>query len=125
MYLRRFTQLSLGSTAAFLPTTAFALSNFANGLGNPTPGAGGTLWEFIYLLIDIIQWVALPVLAACIVYAGFQLVSAGGDETKVTSGKRWLVSSLIGVVIILGAHVIAGVVCGTAKLFDDTIVCPA
>ncbi|OGZ07795.1 MAG: hypothetical protein A3D65_05705 [Candidatus Lloydbacteria bacterium RIFCSPHIGHO2_02_FULL_50_13] len=108
----------LGSALATLPNIAFALSPLSQGLGNPAPGAGATLQDFVYLLIDIIQWVALPVLALCIIYAGFTLVSAGGDEKKIASGKLWLVSSLIGATIILGARVIANIIFGTAQLLN-------
>ncbi len=108
-----------GGVLASMPASAIAtLSTLTNGLSNPAPGAGTTLEDFVLLLINIIQWVALPVLAACIVYAGFQLVSAGGDEKKIASGKLWIVSSLIGAAIILGADVIARMVFGTAELFN-------
>ncbi|MDO8521143.1 MAG: hypothetical protein Q7S52_03440 [bacterium] len=109
----------IGSALAILPNIAFAaLSPLAQGLGNPAPGAGSTLQDFVYLLIEIIQWVALPVLALSIIYAGFTLVSAGGDEKKIASGKLWLVSSLIGATIVLGARVIANIVFGTAQLLN-------
>src|SRR3989344_626937 len=104
----------LGSALATLPNIAFALSPLSQGLGNPAPGAGATLQDFVYLLIDIIQWVALPVLALCIIYAGFTLVSAGGDEKKIASGKLWLGSSLIGAKIMLGERVVANIIFGTA-----------
>lgn len=87
----------------------------AQTLNNPT-SAYGTLEDFIFVLITVIQWVALPTLAVCLVYAGFQLVSAGGDEKKVSSGKLWLYSSLIGAAIVLSARVIAEAIFGTAEL---------
>ena len=87
-------------------------------LGNPTPGAGATLQDFIYLLIDIMQWVILPLLALAIIYAGFTLVTAGGDPQKITKGKLWLLSTLIGAAVVLSARVIAGIVFGTASLFN-------
>ncbi len=85
-------------------------------LGNPVPKAGLTLEDFIYLLLDILLLVALPALAIGILYGGFLLVTAAGNETEVTKAKQWILWSLVGGIIILGAKVIAGVVFGTAKL---------
>lgn len=101
-------------TAILVPATAFAAGPM---LPNFAPGAGATLGDFINMLIDIIQWVALPVLALCIIYAGFLLVTAGGDEKKVTSGKLWILWTLVGAGVILGAHVIQGIITGTASVF--------
>ncbi|MEK7118691.1 MAG: hypothetical protein AAB869_03710 [Patescibacteria group bacterium] len=100
-------------TVIFAPRVAFA----ATLLSNPTPGAGATLQDFVYILIDIVQWVAIPMLVLAIIYAGFILVSAGGDPAQITKGKLWVLSTLVGAAIILGARVIADVVFGTASLF--------
>ena len=115
---RRFTALFLGNVALFLPTTVFArLPLLTQGLTNPAPGAGSTLEDFVYLLIEIIQWVALPLIVLAIIRAGFLLVSAGGNDKQIASGKLWLLSSLIGATIVLGARVIANIIFGTAQLF--------
>jgi hypothetical protein len=99
------------------PVYAFALSAPSITLGNPAPGAGSTLEDFVYLLIDIVQWVGLPLLALCIIYAGFILVSAGGNEQQITKGKLWILWTLVGAAIVLGARVIADIVFGTASVF--------
>lgn len=118
MRTSRSISVFLGGILASMPLQLFALASLSQGLTNPAPGAGTTLQDFVYLLIEIIQWIALPALALCIIYAGFTIVSAGGDEKKIASGRLWLVSSLIGATIILGAHVIADIVFGTAQLFN-------
>ncbi len=100
----------------FLALTSFA-SAAAGKLAQPAPGAGATLQDFIYLLISIIQAVGTPVLVVCIIYAGYILVTAGGNEEKVTKGKIWIFWTLIGAAIIVGANVIAGMIFNTAALF--------
>ncbi|OGZ05247.1 MAG: hypothetical protein A2845_02950 [Candidatus Lloydbacteria bacterium RIFCSPHIGHO2_01_FULL_49_22] len=85
-------------------------------LSNPAPSIL-TLQDFIYWLIEIMQLVGIPALACCIIYAGFQFVTAGGDEAQVTKAKIWLTWTLVGGLIILGAKVIADMVYGTAILF--------
>lgn len=44
---------------------------------------------------------------ALIVYAGFKWMTAGGDEEKVTSAKKLLTNSVIGLIIIFAAFAIA------------------
>ncbi len=105
-------------TFFLLPLFALAeLTSPTTLLSNPAPGAGTTLQDFVNLLITIVQWVVLPVLALSIVYAGFMLVSAGGNEDQITKGKTWILWTLVGAAIILGAHVIADVIFGTASNF--------
>lgn len=86
-------------------------------LSNPAPGAGNTLQDFIYLLIEIIQLIGFPILVCCIIYAGFLMVTASGNEQQVTKAKSWILWTLVGALIILGAKVIADFIYGTAILF--------
>ena len=86
-------------------------------LKQPAPGGGATLQEFIALLIEIIQAIGIPILVICIIYAGYIIVTAGGNEEMVTKGKTWIFWTLIGAAIILSAQVIANLVYDTAGLF--------
>ena len=103
---------------AFLLASPLVASAAPWTLANPSPGAGTTLREFIYLLLNILQVVAIPLLVMCIIYGGFLLVTAGGDETQITKAKQWVLWSLVGGAIIVGAEVIADIVYGTAILFN-------
>ena len=87
-------------------------------LVNPAPGAGYTLQDFIYLLLTILQFVAAPVLVVCIIYAGFLMVTAGGDEAQVTKSKTWIFWTLVGAAIIISAKVIAAFISGTVDTFN-------
>ncbi len=86
-------------------------------LAQPAPGSGATLQDFIAVLIKIIQAIGIPILVICIIYAGYIIVTAGGNEEKVTKGKTWIFWTLIGAAIILSAQVIANLVYDTAGLF--------
>jgi hypothetical protein len=100
-----------------LIATLVPLPLFAATLSNPVPGAGTTLEEFILLLLEILQLVLFPVLVVCIIYAGFLMVTAGGDEAQITKSKTWIVWTLVGAAIIIGAKVIALFISGTVALF--------
>lgn len=86
-------------------------------LSNPSPGGGATLQDFIGLLIKIIQSVGIPALVVAIIYAGYKLLTAGGNEKQISEAKVWIFWTLIGAAIILGAQQIADTVFNTAALF--------
>ena len=102
--------------ALTLPHSVLAVAPEAT-LSNPSPGGGATLQDFIGLLIKIIQAVGIPALVVAIIYAGYTLLTAGGNEVQITTGKVWIFWTLIGAAIILGAQVIADAVFNTAALF--------
>jgi len=64
------------------------------------------IWE---LLLTVLTWffnIALIVAAIFIVYAGWQYITAGGDDEKTKKGLSTLVQAIIGIAIILLAKVI-------------------
>jgi hypothetical protein len=85
-------------------------------LQNPIPSVGG-LNQFILLLITIMQWVLTPIFVVLLVFAGYMLVTAQGDEKKLQIGKQAIVWSIVGGLIIFGAQVIATAIKGTLDPF--------
>ena len=109
--INKISLLSLSLLALSSPVSA------ATKLAQPAPGSGATLQDFIAVLIEIIQAIGIPILVICIIYAGYIIVTAGGNEEKVTKGKTWIFWTLIGAAIIVAAQVIANLVYDTAGLF--------
>lgn len=101
----------------FLGMLPFSASAQAK-LSNPSPGGGATLQDFIELLIKIIQSVGIPALVVAIIYSGFILLTAGGNEAQISKGKTWIFWTLIGAAIILGAQLVADTVYNTASVFE-------
>lgn len=68
-------------------------------------GAGNCqLKDFVQLFVNLAQWglIILPYLSLIfVIWAGFNLIVAGGNPEKIQSGKKMLTSVLIGVLIIL------------------------
>ena len=107
------------NTIAFyllLPYISFAQAPMPK-LAQPAPGVGATLEDFIRLLIEIMQAVGFPFLVVCIIYAGFKIATAGGNEDQIAKGKVMIFWTLIGAAIIISAQVIADIVYGTASSF--------
>jgi len=68
-------------------------------------GAGNCqLNDFVQLFVNLAQWglKILPYLSLIfVIWAGFNLIMAGGNPEKIQSGKKMLTSVLIGILIIL------------------------
>lgn len=52
-------------------------------------------------IIDGLLKIAIPLVAIMVLYAGFQMLTAGGDEKKYSNGKQTLKYAVIGFAIIL------------------------
>lgn len=102
---------------AFLACFALVAHAQVVTLNNPTTKSGTTLKDFIMLLIDIMELIAIPMLAMFIIYAGFLVVTAGGNEEQVSRAKMWFLWTLVGGVIVVGAKVLANVIFNTAGSF--------
>ncbi|MDD2907865.1 MAG: pilin [Candidatus Gracilibacteria bacterium] len=74
-----------------------------------TTGDNGTNGAFIDTLNNMLGYlVGLLYFVAVVfaLYGGFQILTAGGDEEKVKSGKTTLVNAVIGLVVIFLASII-------------------
>ena len=69
--------------------------------------------DVIRQLIKIVFTIGIPLVALAIIYAGFMLVTAGGNQEKIKKGKQALLAAVIGGAILLGAWVIAEAIQGT------------
>lgn len=79
--------------------------NGNDGNGSPigliNPLQAETLQEAIDALIKFLFYLAMAVAPILIVYAGFLILTAGGDATKITKAKQIILWTLIAVAIIL------------------------
>jgi len=95
-----------------LLTGLSVLAQTVTPLISPTPKVG-SLFDFITTILGIVIKIAIPALTVYIIYSGFTLATAGGDEAKYKNAKTMLIWGFIGAAIILGAVVIARALQGT------------
>jgi mannose/fructose/N-acetylgalactosamine-specific phosphotransferase system component IID len=76
-------------------------TTLSNPLGNVT-----SINDFIGKIIDLVLFVAVPVLVLVFIWLGFQFIMAQGNSTELEKVKRNLLYTLIGAAIVLGATVI-------------------
>lgn len=102
-----------GTSTADGTTTEYG---FTVNIKNPLENSGiDSIEAFIEKIIDIIVMIVTPFIVLCLIYAGFQYVTAGGDPGKIKKAHAWLLWTVVGAAVILGAWVIAHAIAGTVK----------
>jgi hypothetical protein len=83
----------------------FPLSVFAVELTNPL--AYNTLYEFLIAILNLVAFIAFPVLVLFLVYVGFLFVQAQGDPAKLKTARSNLMWALVGALLVLGGKALA------------------
>ena len=103
----------LGVVLAFPALAAASLGDTVNmGLNYSTVVGWGTreLRETIMLVVNVLMGF-LGILAIIgIVYGGFKMMVAGGNEEEVATGKKAMVAGVVGLFIVIAAYAIAAFV---------------
>lgn len=101
--------------AAVLAAPAFVFAqNCAGGaLCNPLNPSISSVPAFVEGALRAVVYIALPIIALFIVYAGFKYVLARGNESKITEAHTNFLYVVIGALLILGAWVLATLIGST------------
>ncbi len=67
----------------------------------PDPLGGKDFITVLQQIVNFLILVAIPITALMIIYGAYQIMFAGGDTEKVTTGKRTILYTIVGFVIIL------------------------
>ncbi|MDO8668005.1 MAG: pilin [bacterium] len=97
-----FSSPSLAGTKAEIDKQMQAVSNRPWGGGVPTPE--NSLAGIIQVAISAFLGLLGIIFIVLIIYAGFNWMTARGEEEKVTLAKETLVRAVIGLIIIIGAY---------------------
>ncbi|PIW97782.1 hypothetical protein COZ81_00735 [Candidatus Jorgensenbacteria bacterium CG_4_8_14_3_um_filter_38_10] len=86
------------------------------GLSNPI--GSGTIADVVTKIVDGLRdYIAPPIVAAMILFAAFQILTAGGNEEKFKKGKKTLLYAVIGYAIIIISS-------GIIYLIEDVLGAP-
>ncbi|MBI2475975.1 MAG: hypothetical protein HYV67_01920 [Candidatus Taylorbacteria bacterium] len=111
--------------ALVLATNHDIVTNTSATIPNPLGRENDTLFKFITLLLDTVFPIASVVAIFFLIYSGFKMVMAGGNEDKLSEAKTALLWTVIGIAILLGAKVLSAVVCGTIEQLGTAgLTCP-
>lgn len=81
----------------------------------PNPIEACTFEELVEDITEIILMVGLPLAAIMIIFAGYQFVTAQGNDQKIKDARQTFYWAIIGAAVIVGARVIAGAVVNFAQ----------
>lgn len=83
------------------------------GFGGTTGGAGGitipnplrldTIAGVLDSIMTYLIMIGAPIVAIMVIYGGFQILTAGGEPEKFTTGRRTILYAVVGFAIILSA----------------------
>jgi hypothetical protein len=92
---------------------------------NPLGAGNDTIAAFITTLLDTLFPIMSLVAVFFIIFSGFLMVTAGGNEEKLSKARQAFLWTVIGVAILLGAKVLSAVICGTINQLSSThLSCP-
>lgn len=67
-----------------------------------------TFKELIENLINFVFTFTLPLTVVAIILGGILIVTASGDERKIEMGKKFVIAALVGLIIVISAKGIMG-----------------
>jgi hypothetical protein len=111
-----------------LPSFTMAITNAERHwdrvkLKNPSP-IGGSLSEMLRIAIEGLMKLAIPLLVLGVIYSGFLLIKAQGNETELKKARSAVLWVLVGAAIILSASLILNVLEDSVTDFvDNSTVC--
>lgn len=94
---------------------ACALPVFAQTAKLENPLKFSSLEKFIEGVLQAIVMIALPIIVAFIVYAGFKYIMARGNSGAISEAHKNFQYVIIGTILILGAWVLATLIGGTVS----------
>ncbi len=104
----RASAFAMGMAAWTIALPAFAQSKT---LDNPLRFQN--IADFIQGVLEAVVMIALPIIVAFMVFAGFKFILARGSSTAINDAKKNFVYVIIGTIMILGAWVLATLIGGT------------
>lgn len=95
--------------SAHATATGGGLPSFT--INNPL-NVGGNIEDVLDAIINLLLTVGIPIAGLMYLWAGFQFLTAGGQEKKINTAKQTLIWTTIGVAVLLAGKGIVVVVEG-------------
>ena len=114
-FITSITAFALYAPAVLAQPTNGGLDTFGT---NTNLGTDVPVIETVANIINILLGFLGVIAVIIIIVAGFQWMTAGGNEEKIAGAKKMLGAAIIGLVIILAAYAIAQFVVG--NLINET-----
>jgi hypothetical protein len=86
----------------------------------PNPIEANTFQELVEALLEIVVAIGTPIAILAIIYSGFLFVKARGNSEELVKAKTALMWTIVGVVVLLGARLLATVISETITELGKT-----
>lgn len=84
---------------------------------------GSNIYAFVNSIMDFVIKIGTVVVIFMVIYSGFLFVKAQGDSGAISEAKDTFFWTVIGGVVLIGAKVLATVICNTAVGLGAAIQC--
>lgn len=100
--------LLIFSLLSFLVVFEFAMADTCSGpdCGLDDPLKGMTLSELAQKITGLLLTISIPIASIMVLVGGFQIMTAGGDPAKASNGKKTILYTAIGFVVVLLADTV-------------------
>lgn len=102
-FLAQFVSIAVIASFALLLLPAGSAT--AQSLDNPI--TANSLEEFLRMILAAVIAILFPIVVLFIVYTGFLFVTAQGNPQKINEAKTYLIYTVIGALIVLGAQALS------------------
>ncbi len=107
-----------------------ALPGFALATKNPStessrisnPIKANSIQELLTSILKVIIAIGVPISVFFIIYAGFKFVMAKGNPGKIDEARTFLLWTIVGIVVLLGAQLLATILEGTVKSLSSGVI---
>lgn len=93
----------------------FIFAEGTTGIGIRNPIGVNSIQKLVSSVLEILVVAGTPIAVLFLIFSGFKFITAQGNSTKITEAKQYFMWTLVGIVILLGAEVLAKVVEGTIE----------
>lgn len=81
---------------------------------NPLSGGPDNIFALIAKVLEFVAQVGSVVVVFAVIYSGYLFIKAQGNTDGIEEAKSVFFWTIIGAIVLLGAQVLAGVICNTA-----------
>lgn len=101
--------LAFAIPAILMPAVALAglCAGPAGGGGLSNPICTQDLSQFFAKLLELVAFIAFPIVVLFMVYVGFLFVSSQGNPEKLKEAKNYFFWALVGALLVLGAEALS------------------
>lgn len=94
----------------FMAREALAAGETGGTINIQDPLNGKGFQDVAGAIANFLRTLAIPIVAVMVIWGGFQIMTAGGDTSKVKQGRETITYAVIGLAVVLGGQLIIDII---------------